>query len=292
MPACAGAKKRELPLLHALRFHQEIRRGSSLPLLLGGDDGQTYVVKLNAAGDGLLARVIEWLAGRLGEVLEVPVLPPVAIWVSAGLAGQAADPEIKELLAKSEGLNLATIFLPEASPFRAEAAAGLDDAVQQRLFLFDLLLLNLDRTGSNPNLIVHAGRLWSLDYSSAFEIRSLLTGAAYREHVILKQLKRHPFYRPETSAHGFLGQLRDISEDRLRAIASSLPSEWLAPLQLAPSAAAARTALTHKLIRLQQLGLAKLARRLDLLKVLVLESEEEMNARNLQNRKAFESRWG
>ena len=167
-------------MIHSLHFYEELRKGSSLPLLVGGDDGNNYVVKLNGAGDGVLSNIVEWVASKLGELLQIPVLQPVLVNIDANFAEQAGDPEARELLEKSVGINLGTPYLPGASTFTERYAQRIDDFLKQQVFLFDVFLLNVDRTEVNPNMIVHGGELRCLDYSSAMEIRNAINGERYR----------------------------------------------------------------------------------------------------------------
>lgn len=278
-------------MIHALHFHKELRKGSSLPLLIGGDDGNNYVVKLNGAGDGVLANVVEWVASKLGELLQIPVLPSVLVSIDANFAEQAGDPETRELLEKSAGINLGTAYLPEALSYSEKFAQRIDDFLKQQIFLFDVFLLNVDRTVVNPNMIIHDGKLWCFDYSSAMAVRSSVIHEPYREHVILKCLKLHPFYNQNLDPYGFIKSLKEIPDEGIREIVDSIPAEWIDKLNLAKSDTKSRGMITEKIIDKKQHGIA-LRNRLDLLKVLKVEIAEEARIRSDANREAFEQKWG
>jgi hypothetical protein len=275
----------------AVQFYEEVRIGSSLPLLVGGDDGNKYVVKLNGAGDGVLSNVVEWVASKMGELLKIPVLQPIFISIDADFAAQAFDQETRELIEKSVGVNLGTPYLPDAAAYNERRAPAIADFLQQQIFFFDLFLLNVDRTEMNPNMIVHHGKLWCLDYSSAMEIRSAINGERYREHVLLKHLKRHPFYRANLAAYHFIKQLGEIPDNGIREIVDNIPAEWLAKLNMAKHAAAARRMIAEKLIDKKQHGVT-LGKRLDLLRIVKGETAEESRLRSLENKKAFEKKYG
>jgi len=281
----------KLPVIRALQFYKEIRLGSSLPLLVGGDDGNMYVVKLNGTGDGVISNIVEWVASKMGELLQIPILQPVFISIDAGFAAQAFDQETRELLEKSIGINLETPYLPDAVIYSERNAAGIDEFLKQQIFLFDLFLLNVDRTDMNPNMIVHHGKLWCLDYSSAVEIRTSINGAPYREHVLLKCLKRHPFYRANLAAYHFVNRLKEISDYAIHEIVDGIPAEWIGKLKMAKHETEARRALMEKLIDKKKFGVI-LGKRLDLLKVLKVETAEETRLRTLENKKAFEQKYG
>jgi len=284
-------KAQQSAVIQANQFFHELRKGSSLPLLVGGDDGNTYVVKLNGAGDGVLASVVEWVASKLGGLLQIPVLQPVFVNIDASFAEQAGDPETRVLLEKSVGINLGTAYLPDASSYSERYAQRLDEFLKQQIFLFDVFLLNVDRTDVNSNMIVHNGKLWCLDYSSSLAVRSSIIREPYREHVILKCLKRHPFYSQDHEPYGFIKDLKEIPDTSIREIVDSIPTEWIDNLKVGKNNAESRRTITGKLIDKKQHGIA-LRNRLDLLKVLKVETAEEASSRSDANRKTFEQKWG
>ena len=260
-------------------------------MLIGGDDGNQYVVKLNGAGDGVLSNVVEWVASKLGELMQIPILQPLFVTIDADLAEQASDPETRELLARSVGINLATPYLPDAVTYNARHASSIDDILQQQIFLFDVFLINIDRTEMNPNMVVHHGELRCLDYSSAIEIRSAINGEPYREYVILRHLKQHPFYRANLLPYEFINRLEKIPDSRIRDIVDEIPVEWISQLHVTKHETESRKVITERLLNKKRKGLA-LRARLDLLRMLKVETAEEAKLRSRENKKAFEQKYG
>lgn len=260
-------------------------------MIIGGGDGNRYVVKLNGTGDGVFSNVVEWVASKLGEILQIPVLQPVFVSIDANLAEQAGDPETRELLERSAGINLGTPYLPDAVTFSARYVSGIDDVLRQQIFLFDVFLINIDRTDVNPNMVVHHGKLWCLDYSSAMEIRSAINGEPYREHVILRHLKQHPFYRANLLPYEFINRLEKIPASRFRDIVDEIPVEWIDQLRVATHETESRSVITERLINKKERGMA-FRTRLDLLRILKAETAEEARLRSLENKKAFEEKYG
>jgi hypothetical protein len=239
----------------------------------------------------VLSNVAEWISSKLAGLMQIPILQPVFIVIDAGFAEQAGDPEIRELLERSSDINLGTPHLPEAVTYNARHAPSIDDALQQLIFLFAVFLINVDRTDVNPNMVVHNGKLWGLDYSSAMAIRSAITGEPYREHLILRHLKKHPFYRANLLPYRFITRLEKIPDNRIRDIFHEIPVEWINRLRVATYEAESRNAITEKLLnqKRQRIGLRA---RLDLLRVLKTETAEEARLRSLENKKAFEEKYG
>lgn len=278
-------------MIRAVRFFEEIRRGSSLPVLVGGDDGNKYVVKLNGAGDGVLANAVEFVTSKLAGLLEIPVLPTVLLELDERFGENARDQETVELVAKSAGINLGTLYLDGALVFTEQNARGLDDSLKRRIFFFDLFVLDVDRSHKNPNMLWHRETFWSLDYSSAMDIRSAITGTAFKEHVLLKQLKRHPFYNDHLSPYAFIKKLASVPDRSILEIVEALPESWLSALRLEKNLDVTKAMIAERLLRKKSSGMA-LRDRLDLLRVLKLETEAELESRALENKRAFEMKYG
>lgn len=269
-------------MLRAVTFHQEIRTGSSLPLVVGASDGRRYVLKARGGGDGVIASAVDWLALGLGRRLGIPVVTPHAVLVSPGLEATAGDPEIRELIAKSHGVNLATRLVDGARPPSAADLARLDAGTRRDVFLFDLWLLNVDRHEKNPNAVVGDGGFRCLDFSAAMALRALLADTRYDEARLLEQIRRNPLYTPGIDPEPFVERLRGVSESELGELVASLPGEWLEAVS--PGLAGRLHAL------IDEAGV--LRRHLEALSSLHLETDEDRRRRSLANKAEFERRFG
>src|ERR1700690_2828284 len=96
----------------ATRYVLPLREGGSLPAIVEADDLGIYVTKFRGAGQGALALVAELVAGEIGRALGLKVPEVVLVNVDAALGRNEEDPEIRELLKASIGLNLALDYLP------------------------------------------------------------------------------------------------------------------------------------------------------------------------------------
>src|SRR5262245_57691633 len=113
----------QLRALVATRYITPLREGGSLPAIMEADDGQLYVVKFRAAGQGAKALVAEIVAGELARALGLPVPEQALIEVDRALGLSEPHAEIRELVIASAGTNLAQRYLPGATMF--DPAAGL-----------------------------------------------------------------------------------------------------------------------------------------------------------------------
>jgi hypothetical protein len=154
------------------RYVAPLREGGSLPGLVEADDDGYYVVKFRGAGQGPAALVAEVLAGELARALGLLVPELVLAELDPELPRAEPDVEIQELLVASAGTNLGVDFLPGALPFTPAAARDLDPAFAADVVWLDALVMNVDRTPRNPNLLVWHGRTWLIDHGAAF----------YRQH--------------------------------------------------------------------------------------------------------------
>ena len=151
------------------RYVAPLREGGSLPGLVEADDDGLYVVKFRGAGQGPAALVAEVVAGELARALDLPVPELVLAELDPELPRAEPDVEIQELLAASAGTNLGVDFLPGALPFTP--AATIDPAAAADVVWLDALVMNVDRTPRNPNLLVWHGRTWLIDHGAAFYLQ-------------------------------------------------------------------------------------------------------------------------
>jgi hypothetical protein len=156
----------------ATRYVAPLREGGSLPGLVEADDDGLYVMKFRGAGQGPGALVAEVVAGELARALGLLVPELVVAELDPELARAEPDVEIQELADASVGENLGVDFLPGALPFTPAAARALDPGLAAEVVWFDALVMNVDRTPRNPNLLVWHGRTWLIDHGAAF----------YRQH--------------------------------------------------------------------------------------------------------------
>src|SRR5215208_4381606 len=200
----------------ATRYVTPLREGGSMPGIVEADDDGLYVLKFRGAGQGTKALAAELVAGEVARVLGLPV--PELVFVEL-------DPEIQDLIAASGGRNLGMDFLPGALPFTPQRPP--EPGLAADVVWFDALVLNVDRTPRNPNLLRWHHGLWLIDHGAALYVhhaagdpvaRAGERFPAIRDHVLL------PFAGAIAEADARLAVRLDRA--RLEAIAAELPPDW------------------------------------------------------------------
>lgn len=222
-----------LPVTRATRYIAPLREGGSLPGLVEAEDLGTWVVKFRGAGQGPGALVAEVVAGELGRAMGLPVPELSLIEIPPELGRAEPDPEVKELIEASPGLNLAMDFLPGALPYTGPEGPGVpgadDPGVAAAVVFFDALTTNIDRTPRNPNLLVWHGRTWLIDHGAAFfrqhgpkplaDTASTAT-PALADHVLL------PATTPAALEEA-AGRLTPAALEAAPAVVDLVPDKWL-----------------------------------------------------------------
>jgi len=149
----------------ATRYVTPLREGGSLPGIVEADDLGTYVVKFRGAGQGPKVLVAEVVVGELARLLGLSVPRLALVDLQAPIAKYEADEEVQDLLTASLGLNLGIDFLPGSFGYDGSRPPDPDTAAD--ILWLDALTANVDRTWSNPNLLVWHGRPWLIDHGAA-----------------------------------------------------------------------------------------------------------------------------
>ncbi|HVT61304.1 MAG TPA: HipA family kinase [Thermoanaerobaculia bacterium] len=233
--------------VQATRYVTPLREGGSLPALVEASDCGIYVLKFRGAGQGPLALVAEIIAGQIGRALGLAVPELVLVEVDAALGLNEADPEIRDLLRASVGLNLGVDYLPGSLMFDPAAGEQVDPDLASLAVWFDAFVTNVDRTARNPNVLCWHKNLYFIDHGAALyfhhawrdlEQAARSPFAAIRDHVLLPWASRieeaDRRLRPRLSAAVFAQTIEQV------------PAEWLAPAPDLAPAPGAETAAARR----------------------------------------------
>jgi hypothetical protein len=237
-----------LRTVHATRYVTPLREGGSLPAIIEADDDGLYVLKFKAAGQGTKALIAELIGGAIGRALGLRVPEIVFVELDAALGRNEPDYEIRELLTKSEGLNLALDYLPGSITFDPKANGNVDRNLASMIVWLDAYLTNVDRTPRNTNMLMWHKNLWLIDHGAALFFHH--SGQPYAEKALspFTQIKDHVLL-PAADALDDADQLakESLSEDFFDAVLREIPDEWLGS-PVYPTVDEHRAAYVHYLV--------------------------------------------
>jgi len=206
-----------------------LREGGSLPGLVEADDLGTYVVKFRGAGQGHKALAAEVIVAQLAHAVGLRVPDLVTITIDDQLGRAEPDPEIQDLLRASRGLNLGVDYLPRSMGFDPAADSVAAD-LAATIVWFDALVLNVDRSWRNPNLLCWHGDLWLIDHGAAlyfahsWETSDRARSREYdhaAEHVLLPMASSIAAADERTADR--------LDGDVIAAAVATVPDDWLVP---------------------------------------------------------------
>ncbi len=238
-----------LPDVTAVRYVTPLKEGGSLPGIVEADDDGTYVLKFRGAGQGLKALVAEVVVAGLARLVDVPVPDLAVVDLDVRIARYEADEEVQDLLAASVGTNLGVDYLPGSLGYDGSMPPPTDLA--ERIVWLDALTANVDRTWSNPNLLVWHGRTWAIDHGAALYFHHSWPSRAPSPERFAMQ----PF---DASRHvlrdvaGDIGRRHDelaerLTDDAVAAVIAEVPEGWIETTPELADTLAVRTAYLQML---------------------------------------------
>jgi hypothetical protein len=241
------------------RYVTPLREGGSLPAIVEANDGFLYVLKFRGAGQGIKALIAELLGGEIARTLGFRVPEIVYANVDPAFGRTEPDEEIQDLLKFSEGLNLALHYLSGAISFDP-GVNKTDPLLASKIVWLDCLITNVDRTVRNTNMLMWKKELWLIDHGASFYFHHSWDNWKQQAERPFVQVKDHvmlPWASKLEEVNSLF--LEQLSAEKIRAIVSFIPAEWLVFDSL-PDAEANRkiyeefilTRLTHSAIFLNE----------------------------------------
>ncbi len=215
-----------LRTVNVTRYVTPLREGGSLPAIVEADDQFLYVLKFHGAGQGSKALIAELIGGEIARALGFRVPEIVLANLDVAFGRIEGDEEIQDLLKASVGLNLGLHYLSGAITFDP-LATKVNATLASQIVWLDSLLLNVDRTARNTNMLWWNKELWLIDHGA-----SLYFHHSWQDW----QQPQRPF--PKIKDHVLLPLASEIvkvdvvfrsilTEERIESIVSLVPDEWL-----------------------------------------------------------------
>src|SRR5476651_1344836 len=156
----------QLRTVNVIRYVTPLREGGSLPAIAEADDEFLYVLKFRGAGQGAKALIAELIGGEIARALGLKLPEIVFANLDEAFGRTEPDEEIQDLLKASVGLNLALHYLSGAITYDP-AVTKLDETLSSQIVWLDCLLMNMDRTARNTNMLLWHRELWLIDHGAS-----------------------------------------------------------------------------------------------------------------------------
>ncbi len=212
--------------VNVTRYVTPLREGGSLPAIVEADDQFLYVLKFRGAGQGRKALIAELLGGEIARALGFNLPEIVFAQLDVAFGRIEGDEEIQDLLKASVGLNLGLHYLSGSITFDP-LATKIDPLLASQIVWLDALLLNVDRTARNTNMLWWHKELWLIDHGA-----SLYFHHSWQDW----QQPQKPF--PTIDRHVLLPMASELDAantkftsrltvEKIESIVSLIPDEWL-----------------------------------------------------------------
>jgi hypothetical protein len=222
-------KEQHPPVLRTVnvtRYVTPLREGGSLPAIVEADDEFLYVLKFRGAGQGRKALIAELIGGEIARALGLRVPEIVFATLDSSFGRMEGDEEIQDLLKASTGLNLALHYLSGSIMFDP-VATRVDPRLASQIVWLDCLLMNVDRTTRNTNMLTWHKELWLIDHGASLYFHHTWNDweNVTRPFVYVKD---HVLLPRATQLDPVNEEFRSLlTSGQIRSIVSLIPDEWL-----------------------------------------------------------------
>lgn len=218
-----------LRTVNITRYVTPLREGGSLPAIVEAEDDFLYVVKFKGAGQGPKALIAELIGCEVARSLGIKVPELVFANLDEGFGRTERDEEIQDLLKFSVGLNLGLHYLSGAISYDP-TVHQVDSALASQIVWLDTLLMNVDRTAKNTNMLIWHKALWLIDHGASLYFhhgtidwneKAAGPFPMIRDHVLLKHATE--LNHANEWGHAVL------TAEKISDIVSLIPDVWLSP---------------------------------------------------------------
>ncbi len=220
-------KNLEIREVQITRYIQPFREGGSLPGLVDADDGFSYVIKFRGAGQGKKALIAEFIGGELARLLGLRVPEMVFADLNEGFGRTEPDEEIQDLLKFSVGKNLGVSFLNAAITFDLNADPISEEEASKIVWL-DALIMNVDRTVKNTNMLFWNKEVWLIDHGAALYFHHSWDNWREQINKPFVQIANHVLLKKANLVKQIDASFKNVFiEMNIRPIVEAIPDEWL-----------------------------------------------------------------
>jgi hypothetical protein len=222
-----GYQPPELRTVNVTRYVTPLREGGSMPAIVEADDQFLYVLKFRGAGQGSKALIAELIGGEVARALGLKIPEIVFANLDSAFGRIEGDEEIQDLLKASTGLNLALHYLSGSITFDP-LVTRVPPWLASQIVWLDCLLMNVDRTTRNTNMLWWNKELWLIDHGASLYFHHAWQDWENAAAKPFPHVKDHVLLLRATELDAVNQDLRALlTNDRIRAIVALIPDEWL-----------------------------------------------------------------
>lgn len=217
----------ELRTVNVTRYVTPLREGGSLPAIAEADDGFLYVLKFRGAGQGVKALIAELIGGEMARAAGLRMPEIVFADLDTAFGRTEPDEEIQDLLKASVGLNLGVHYLSGAITYDPVVNV-IAPLLASKIVWLDCLLTNVDRTARNTNMLMWNRELWLIDHGASLYFHHSWHNWEEQAKRPFVQVKDHVLLAQAAELDKIDTEYRELfTPERIRAIVSVIPDDWL-----------------------------------------------------------------
>ena len=217
----------QLRTVNVTRYVTPLREGGSLPAIAEADDGFLYVLKFRGAGQGPRALIADLIGAEIARLAGLKVPEIVFAHLDEAFGRTEPDEEIQDLLKASVGLNLGLHYLSGAITYDP-AVTKLDEKLASQIVWLDSLILNVDRTVRNTNMLWWNKELWLIDHGAALYFHHSWQNWEEKAQQPFAKIKDHVLLSRATQLAEVNKSFKTLlTKERIQDIVSLIPDEWL-----------------------------------------------------------------
>jgi len=201
--------------------------GNSFPIIIQ-QSNKKHFIKLRAGLSGEYSLLSEWFGNEVGRLIGLNTQKPQWIWLTNSLNFKNIYIEVRDLIEKSFGINIGFEYIENVQEINLNDLTKVDKERFSNIYLLDVLMLNVDRTTENLNLLkLDNNEILITDFDSSLIFNEIFNGLnPSKNKRILQALKSNPFYKnvKELNVECFIKALNQLD---FKKMIGEIPEELL-----------------------------------------------------------------
>ncbi|TGL39716.1 HipA family kinase [Leptospira perdikensis] len=145
----------------------ELYKGSSFPVKIQTNNGNTYILKMKGAGNGAKSLIQEFIVNRVGHLIGFPIPNVQPVLIPDEFPWTFGTDEFDDLVKKSFGINLALDYIENQRDKIEIELNSLNEELRNQVKAIDFFFKNFDRTIQSNNFLKdQTGKIWIIDHGS------------------------------------------------------------------------------------------------------------------------------